>query len=193
VGLNDSLNENVLKKDIAQEEIIHLQGYTRFAFFSVKEHSFITDGYSIGNNFLACYATLTFVDGQNFIMDTEEYIPMETPVLYRRLSINGKITPGGQVKFSWPETWFEMKGDFSGLEQRTDILAQVMEHTGMALSGPGISKNTLLYSGSFDGEKFFSDMHLTGLQEEPGTMPFLVEIVDGPVKINFMFDLEVSE
>jgi len=192
-GLNDTFNEQILKKGIPHEEIIQLQGFTRFAFYVVKEHRYITDGYSIGDNFLACYATLTFIDKQTFIMDTEEYIPMEPPILYRKISIRGEMTPGGQVKFYWPGSWHELKSDFSGLESRTNIVAQVTEHTGMILSGPGISKNTLLYMGSFDGEKLFADMHLTGIQTEPGTMPFLVDIIDGPVQINFMFDLEISE
>jgi hypothetical protein len=126
-------------------------------------------------------------------METEEYIPLETPILYRKLSISGKITQSGQIKYFWPETWLELKGDFSGLETKTNIVGQVMEHTGMLLSGPGISKNTLQYMGSFKDTKFFTKMHLTGIQTEPGSMPIFADIINGPVQINFMFDLDVSE
>jgi len=192
-GADGNFEGPTVLKSMHQEGTVNLQGFTRFAFYVVKEHRYITDGYSIGNNFLACYATLTFADKQNFTMETEEYIPLETPILYRKLSITGKITPSGQIKFFWPETWEELKGDFTGLETRTNIVGQVMEHTGMRLSGPGISKNTLQYMGSFDGTKFFTKMHLTGIQTEPGSFGPFINVVDGPILINYMFDLEVSE
>lgn len=192
-GSDGNFEGPIVLKSIHHEGTVQLQGFTRFAFYVVKERRYITDGYSIGNNFLTCNATLTFVDKQNFTMETEEYIPLEPPILYRKLSISGNITPSGQIKFFWPETWEELKGDFTGLEPRTNIVGQVMEHTGMLLSGPGISKNTLQYMGSFNGTKFFTKMHLTGIQTEPGSMPIFVPIIDGPVQINFMFDLEVSE
>jgi hypothetical protein len=65
--------------------------------------------------------------------------------------------------------------------------------TGMEISGQGINKNTLIYMGSFDGEKLFADMHFVGQQTVPGAMTFFAELVDGPVMINFMIDLTIAE
>jgi hypothetical protein len=185
LGSNDNFNELNMKSLVIHEGTIPLKGFTRFAFTATKEGLVITDGYTM--NFLECTAELTFSDNKNFTLHTWEVLPVDPPVLYREITFNGKIAPGGALKFSWPETWWEL-----GTE-RGDVLSQVREHTGMVISGQGINKNTLEYMGYFKGDKLFADMHIVGLQEVPGTMPFFAEIVDGPVLINFMIDLEVSE
>jgi len=35
-------------------------------------------------------------------------------------------------------------------------------------------------------------MHLIGLQEKPGTLPFFLEMVEGPVETKFIIDLKFS-
>jgi hypothetical protein len=172
------------KASIVRNGTVALQGYTRFAFSAPKEGVVITDGYS--QNFLECTAELVFGDNQTFVLNTKEVVP-GLDWVYREVSFSGKITPSGELKFSWPESWIELGA------LRTDILSQVREHTGMTLSGQGINKNTLVYMGSFRKGKLFADMHIMGMQQMPGTMPFFAEIVDGPVLINFMIDLEVNE
>ena len=172
------------KAPIVNNGTVALQGFTRFAFSAPKEGVVITDGYT--QNFLECKAELVFGDNKTFVLNTEENVP-GLDWVYRKVSFSGKITPSGELKFSWPEKWFEL------FAERTDILSQVREHTGMELSGQGINKNTLIYMGSFRNGKFFADMHIMGIQKVPGTMDFFKEIVDGPVLINFMIDLEVAE
>jgi len=188
----NTTNLNVInqKSLVIHEGTINLQGFTRFAFYATKEGRAITNGYT--DNFLECTAELTFGDKQNFVLHTKEFLPFEvvptTPLtMYREITFNGKMTPSGQLKFTWPETWWEL-GSVRG-----DVLGQIREHTGMVISGQGINKNTLDYMGYFDGKKFFADMHIVGQQQVPGVMDWFKNIVDGPVLINFMIDLEVSD
>jgi len=185
-----NLNRIDSKSLALHEGTVPLQGYTRFAFYLPKEGRYITDGYTM--NFLECEAELIFGEKQSFVLHTKEYVPTGAmgnpePIFYREISFTGQMSPSGQLKLTWPETWWEL-GTIRG-----DILSQVREHTGSDLSGQGINKNTLVYMGSFDANKFFADMHILGLQQVPGTMPFFAEIVDGPVMINFMIDLEIME
>ncbi len=166
-----------------------LSGFTRFAFTALKESRIISDGYSM--NFLECTAELTFSDKKNFILHTKEFFP-NSQTMYREINFKGMMTPNDQLTFTWPETWYEI-GIESIWKERTDILAQVRRHTGMNIFGQGISNNTLNYMGYFDGKKLLADMPVVGLAEIPGEMDFLKKIVDGPVMINFMIDLEVSQ
>jgi len=166
-----------------------LSGFTRFAFTALKEGRIISDGYSM--NFLTCTAELTFNNKMNFLLHTKEFFP-DTPTLYREINFKGEMTPSGHLNLIWPEKWYEI-GMESIWKERTDILAQVRVHTGMNVFGQGISKNTLNYMGYFDGNKLFADMHAVGLAEVPGEMDFLKTIVDGPVMINFMIDLDISQ
>ena len=166
---------------------IQLQGYTRFAFFVEREHAFITDGYTM--NFLECIAELTFTGNQQFTLHTQEFLPPEMGGMkYREITFEGKISPGGELKFEWPESWWEL-----GQMNTMTILDQVRLHTGCELSGQGINKGTLDYMGYFDGANFFADMHILGMQEQPGTMPFFFEVKEGPIMINFMIDLQVVD
>jgi len=179
-------DEMQFKSLVIQEGTVNLDGFTRFAFYAKKVDLVITDGYT--DNFLACTAELIFNDKQNFVLNTKEsfILPDGGQMLIREVSFNGKMTPSGQFKFSWPETWIEMG------EVKTDILGQLREHTGYEIHGPGISNNTINYKGSFDDEKFYAEMHLIGLQEKPGTLPFFLEMVEGPVETKFIIDLKFS-
>ena len=174
-----------LKNIVVHEGTLILKGFTRFALYAQKDGRAITDGYSV--NFLACTAELIFSDNQNFVLNTKEFIPDGTQMPYRELSINGKISPNGELKFTWPEKWIELG------EEHSDMLGQFKEHTGCVLSGESSMKSIVGYNGILKGNKFFAENHALAFQETPGTMPFFAEIVDGPIKINFMFDLEVSD
>jgi hypothetical protein len=186
VSFNENLNEMIMKNLVSREGTISLQGFTRFAFYAGKEGRYITDGYTL--NFLICSAELTFGDNQSFVLNTKEYMPLETgPALYRELSFNGKMTPSGELKFTWPEKWIELG------EERSDVLGQFKEHTGCVLSGQGNIENFLRYKGNFDGEKLFAENHAVAFQEAPGILPFFMVVVDGPILIHFMIDLEVSD
>ncbi len=168
---------------------VTLKGFTRFAFTAQKESRIIADGFTL--NFLECTAELTFSDKKNFVLHTKEFFPGST-TMYREINIIGEMTPNGQITFTWPAKWYEM-GMEGVWKERTDVLAQVRRHTGMKIFGQGISKNTLNYMGYFDGKKLFADMPLVGLAEVPGEMDFFKKLVDGPVMINFMIDLEITQ
>jgi hypothetical protein len=173
------------KDIVVHKGTLNLKGFTRFAFFAPKEGRIITDGYTV--NFLECTAELIFSDNQNFILKTKEFIPDDSHMFYRGMSIKGKITPNGGLKFSSPEKWIELG------EEHTDLPGQFKEHTGCVLSGEDIIKNIIEFRGIFDGTKFYAENHATVYQEAPGNMPFFAKIVDGPIKLNMVFDLEVSE
>lgn len=180
--LNHTTNESQLKSKIVKQDTVYLEGYTRFAFLVKNEGTYITDGYT--SNFLQCEAKMTFEGDKGFKLWTKEYMDMgQGPFLFREIAFEGKITPSGQLKFYWPEFWLQLG------HQTTDVIGTLKLHTGMQVSGPGISKNTLFYNGSYDGEFFFAATHLNGLQQEPGTLPFFQTMVEGPVLVRFMIDL----
>ncbi len=171
---------------VPHEGTLQLEGYTRFAFYVEREHAFITDGYTM--NYLECIAELTFTGGQSFVLHTQEFMPVEFGGgKYREIYFEGKMTPAGELKFEWPESWWELG------TMRGGILAQVSDHTGCELSGQGINKGTLDYMGYFDGTNFFADMHIKGKQVQPGTLMFFTEMREGPIMINFMIDLQVVD
>jgi hypothetical protein len=180
-----NLNEMNLKSLVVHEGTIPLEGFTRFDVYAKMEHKVIVDGQLM---YLICTAELIFSDKQHFVLNTKEYMPLpEGPALYREISFSGKMSPGGALKFSWPETWWELG------EWRGNVLGQIRDHTGYNVSGPGINNNTVNYTGYFDGNRFFADIHLNALQEVPGSMPPYDVVVDGPILVNFSIDLEVSE
>lgn len=189
---SNNQNEMNFKSIIIHEGTVALDGFTRFDVYAKKEGKVITDGHV--DNFLACTAELIIEDKKNFVLNTKEsfILPDGNQMLIREVSFNGKITPSGQLKFSWPETWIEYGP--TGPVVRTDVLAQLREHTGYnKIHGPGINKNTFNYTGNFDGNKFFAEMHIIGFQDQPGTLPYYFEVVDGPISLKFSIDLEISD
>jgi len=46
--------------------------------------------------------------------------------------------------------------------------------------------------GYFDGNKLFANVPVVGIPRVPGQMDLFKKIPDGPVMINFMFDLEIT-
>lgn len=186
--VNEKIQDDMQFKSLTiNEGTVNLEGFTRFDVYAMKEGKVITDGHV--DNFLACTAELVFIDKKNFVLNTKEsfILPDGSQMLIREISFDGKITPAGKVKFSWPETWVEMG------EEKTEVLAQMNLHMGYVFHGPGINKNTLNYKGSFDGNTFYADMHIIGFQEKPGMLPFYVELVEGPISIDFSIELEVSD
>lgn len=166
-----------------------LSGFTRFAFIALKEGRIITDGYSM--NFLKCTAELTFSNQENFILHTKEFIP-DTLMMYREIKFKGEMHPDNKLKLIMPETWFELGAD-GELNEKTDILNQVRNHTGMDIFGEDLKMNTLNYMGYFDGNKLFAHTHMVGLHKKSGDMELFKTIVDGPVMINFMIDIDISK
>ena len=157
-----------------------LEGTSHFDIYAAKEKIVLSDP---GEAPLLCKATLTHTGGQNYLLETEESVPMDPPMLYRRISFDVKMTPGGVVMFSWPETWWEL-GTVRG-----DVLGQLLDHTGCIPHGSGVNNGTLNYKGYFDGDKFCVSTHFMGEQVNPEpAMPDYWNI-DGPAKFEFSFNL----
>jgi hypothetical protein len=172
---------------------IALQGLVRWDVYGRKEHKVIVDPMEM---YTFCAAKLIFQDKQNFELSTKEYFDPDHTVLFREISFKGTMTPSGQLKFAWPETWREVSNwETMELEPTPypNVIAQIRAHTGYNLSGPGVNKNTVNFVGSFDGNKFFADCHTVGFQEEPGIMgpPYDV-VVDGPIEFSMSIELKPS-
>ncbi len=168
-----------------------LQGLSLFDIYAKKEHIVIEDPKDMN---LPCSAVLVFSDKQNFVLTTTEWVDQSAGVPFRIISFAGKMSAGGQLKFTWPATWLEANnwGDMP-LPMHSDVLAQFRDHTGMDISGAGVNKNTVDYIGSFDGTRLVAGFHIEGFQRRVGTMgpPFDV-IYDGPISVNFSLDLTVT-
>ena len=188
-----SQNEVNLKTLVMNEGTINMEGYMRWYVYAKMEHLLIADPDLM---FTMCKAELTFTDKQNFTLHTKEIIPFDPPVLFREMTIKGKITPGGTVMYSWPESWLEMNWATGQLEPvpYDNVVAQVRAHTGYELSGPGVNSGTLYFKGFFDGTRFLADCHANAFQVEPGNMgaPYDV-VVDGPILFGMSTELEVVE
>lgn len=190
-GSKNELNDINMKSLVVREGTVTLQGFMRWYVYAKKEHKLIVDPAMM---YTMCTAELTFTGDQNFVLNTSEVVDMGNgPFLFRQISFKGKMSPGGELKFTWPETWLEFNGG-PDLEPTPypNLVAQVRAHTGYVLSGPGVNKGTMNYKGSFDGTKFFADCHANAFQLEPGNMgaPYDV-VVDGPIIFSMLTELEV--
>ena len=191
LGSDDKLNDMNMKSLVVREGTVTLQGFMRWYVYAKKEHKLIVDPAMM---YTMCTAELTFTGDQNFVLNTSEIVDMGYgPFLFRQISFKGKMSPGGELKYSWPETWLEFNGS-PDLEPTPypNLVAQVRAHTGYELSGPGVNKGTMNYNGFFDGTKFFADCHANAFQVEPGNMgaPYDV-VVDGPIIFSMLTELQV--
>jgi hypothetical protein len=68
----------------------------------------------------------------------------------------------------------------------------VEAHTGYELSGPGVNKGTVNYTGFYDGTKFYADCHVNAFQLVPGPAgtPY-AELVAGPIIFSMITELQV--
>jgi hypothetical protein len=193
-SLNENSNELNLKSLAINKGTIHLHGYMRWYVYAKEEHKLIVDPVEM---YTMVDAELSFTDKQNFVLNTKEYFNINDPqTLFRIISFKGKITPGGELKYTWPKTWIELNWETMKLENTpyANVVAQIRAHTGYELFGPGVNKNTVNYKGFFDGTKFFADCHANALQQEPGEMgpPYDVVVV-GPLIFSMSTELQVAD
>lgn len=183
VSLNENLNEVNPKSLVTVYDEVCLKGTSNFDVYAPKEGRVVV---SPDETFLLMEATLTHVEGQNYLLTTTEYMPPmppeESPMLYRIIEFEVKISASGVVMFSWPKTWWELG------TTRGDVLGQLLDHTGCIVTGPGVNKGTINYNGSFDGVNFYAAMHLTGKQVQDPMMDVYAGL-DGPVKFEFSMTL----
>lgn len=177
----DDSSDAILKSKTVINEPINFEGTSEFDVYAVKEHRVIASGDEM---FLLLTATLTPLGGQDYLFETEEVLPPPVgPFLYRKISFEVKISPGGAVMFSWPETWWEL-GTVRG-----DVIGQLLAHTGCIVYGPGINKGTLNYKGHFDGTNFSVKTHFMGKQINPEPAMTDYWNIDGPAQFEFSFEL----
>lgn len=187
----DDLNDMKLKSLVMHEGTVNLEGYMRWYVYAKMEHKLIVPAEMCTQ----CTAELTFIDKQNFTLHTVETIPGDSPLLFREMTIKGKMTPGGSLKYSWPETWLELQS--SGLLEPApfaNVVEQIGAHTGYELFGPGVNNGTVNYTGFFDGISFYADCHVNAFQRVPGPAgtPY-AEPVDGPIIFSMSTELEVVD
>lgn len=188
-------SENALdnKKELSNKVImdkldnpIELEGFVSFPSYAIKEHRVIAPGeiYKFPTT-----ATLTKVDAQNYIL-TGIAVGF-TGNIYVEFDV--KMTPSGEVSFTWPETYM--------IDQTTfhDITSIISYHDGTIIHGPGINKSTVNFKGKFDGTTFQAESHFMGKQVAFGSTYFYSEVylgqlIEGPIAMGFsIFDLKVVE
>lgn len=167
-----------------QQGTIHLKGFTRFNVYATEPHRVIVDPEQM---FLICEAELTFTDSQSFVVTTRDFMPAadgNPPALYRVAIFEGKMSPDGQVKYSWPESWWEPGATMH------DLPAIINLHTGYVFSGPDTNKKTVEFSGNFDGVHFNAGCKVNAIQEKPGSFPAYQEVVEGPIMFCISIELQ---
>ena len=177
-------------KALNNEMPIVFEGITRFTAYSILEHRWIKDADSGGPN---ATAILSHISGHDYLLEITETLPFPPFAIYRKMSIEAKITPGGIVMFAWPEEW-EQIPSFANptLVPHTDIVGQIKSDMGYEIRGQGVNKGTINYKGTFNGEQLVANANFNAKQVQPGTFaPFFTEIVDGPIKVEFLLDLTV--
>jgi hypothetical protein len=161
-----------------------LNGTSNFDVYSPKLSKVIVDP---ADMFLIMEAKLKHIEGQYYLLTTTEYMPTENgPMLYRIFDFDVKISNGGVVKFTYPETWWELG------EYRNDILGQFLDHTGCIAYGAGVNKGTICWKGSFDGENFFASANFMAKQVQDPIMDVYYGL-DGPIKFEFSMTLSITE
>jgi len=189
-GFNDEVNDMNVKSLVIHEGTVNLQGFMRWYVYAKMEHKLIVDPAMM---YTLCTAELTFIDEQNFTLHTTEIIPPS--LLFREITFKGKMTPGGALKYSWPETWLELQP--SGLLEPVPFAnapEQLYAHTGYEISGPGVNKGTLNFKGFFDGASFYAESHVNAFQVVPGPSgtPY-ADLVDGPIIFSMLTELLVVD
>jgi len=159
-----------------------LTGETIFSVFSIKRKfyiypptPFITTG------------TLTHKKGHSYLFHMESYLPGESEP-FRIVDFDARIMPGGTMIMSWPDEWWEFGAVYQG-----SVVDQMMEHTGYKFRGPGIKGGTTVYTGKFDGSKLKLTSSLMAKQVQPGTFPQYQEMVDGPINMKIVINLNVNQ
>lgn len=158
-------------RQVNQDGPIYLSGVQRYYTYAVKMKEVLQGG--DGDPGVNCVAELKFLDGQNMQLALTEWPgePWE-----RTSNFIGKMTPSGQVKFTFVEP---------------GIIDVIEMHSGCEVyGGPGVNQNNLVYKGSFDGERLVATAPFyTKCEVFPYPEPTPVE---GPVHWKWTIDLTVD-
>ena len=157
---------------------VYLTGFVYFPSFAVKEQRVIVSKEMFK---IPVTATLTKVSKDEYIMVAEAVF-----ISSMTYTIDVKITPGGIVSFTWPETVM-----INGVEYDSDISYTLLDHDGSIKFGPEVDK----FKGNFDGYNFYAKSHFMMKQVQPGALPFYSQLplIDGPIMIDYAtFELVVQ-
>ena len=174
-----NLNKMNPKSFVAVSDKVCFEGNSYFYCYAPKEGRLVVNP---DEWYLPVTATLTRVEGQNYLLTTTEFWTPE--VAYRITEWDVKISAGGVVMFSWPQSWFEGVV----IHGSENVVGQVLRHTGCIITGPGVNKGTLDYNGNFDGVNFYAATHFTGQQVQVPEMDVYAGI-NGPAQFVFSMAL----
>jgi hypothetical protein len=185
----EELSDAVKKSAVAIETPVEFSGWSNYKAIVPRT------GTTIDIGGLECVATLYEDDGQWYVLDlTEIIVP---GVVERHVDFPIKISKGGAVKGYWPETWYDWGNlPSGGGDPNTDVVPLISGHVGCDLHGPGISKGTINFTGTFDGANLdfvfrFNGMD-NGIESTYGPdSPW--NDIDGPAIFKFSFELETCE
>jgi len=173
---------------------IPLQGFSRFHVYSMKEFRAIFDP---SDTYTICTAELLIKDKHDVVLHATEAFDNGdgTKTIFREAYYKGNLAPNGRLELTWPEKWLEMNWATGNMEPAAypNVVAQIEGETGYEIFGPAIEKNTVLFVGTFDGQKLFAGYQVFAFQKQPGAMgpPYDV-VVDGPIFFSMWFDLQAS-
>ena len=155
-------------RQVNQDGPIYLSGVQNYYTYAVKTKEVLQDGD------VDCLAIIEFLDGQNIQIIMTEYVgtPFE-----RTFTLVGKMTPSGQVNFSFLEP---------------GIIDIINLHSGCEVyGGPGINQNNLFYTGSFDGERLLASAPFYTKCEEWSLIP-PPRAIEGPVQWKWTINMTVD-
>ena len=161
------------------QKTIHLEGFTRFAVYSVGEQKELL---SPSDWYLYCSATLTYTSKRTFELVAAEYMNEDDVEPMRTTYIFGWIRPNGELCFG------------------IDVLDDIQLHTGVTSWGRRPNQTKITYKGYLDEESLYGVANVMGLQTQPATFPMYWKDPDdpsvlysGPISFRFTFELEVVE
>jgi hypothetical protein len=164
-------------RQIGAEGTVELSGAQNYYTYAPKNNELLQ------NTPIPCDVILEFLEGQDF-----QFTIIEYTVPPRSWSVIGKMTPSGELKLSMPRPQ-QILPDGTEI-YITDIIGM---HSGCELYGPGINKQTLNYSGYFDGERFYAAASFYSKCEVSWPPNELFETpVDGPVQWKWIIDVTID-
>ncbi len=137
-------------------------GYTRFGAYYARTGEVFADP---ADWYCELSATLNFVDGQDFILETNWDPPCERTIVHAV-----KMTPSGAIKLWMPD----------------DEIPGMREHTGCDFSG-----SFPVFHGHYDGDRFYVATQWHGLCTGGNLWSWLfgVSLEKGPVHVTMSYDL----
>lgn len=161
------------------QKTIHLEGFTRFAVYSVGEQKELL---SPSDWYLYCSATLTYTSKRTFELVAAEYMNDGDIEPMRTRYISGKIRKNGEL-------WFDLDG-----------LDEVQLHTGVTAFGMKPNQIKVRYEGYLEDGSLYLVAYIMGRQTQPAEFPMYWKdpadptiLYKGPITFRFTYELDVVE